>query len=209
MMAWLRKLSWKWKLTALFILGFFFLLVFILTPWGQDIMRAKIEQKFDEMPVSEQRDSPWADRYVTLAWFRGHILGHTEVSIEMYKHFLGIDDDTPYTTYKLKGLCSADGKTGWGPLHPRAPEAFYGIIDLMYNETNMSNEKLSEKCWQYYLLLYDFARFKSDDHKPNKNFKMYWTKVNEIGKKFPYNRPESLDRNAPLAPNVEPDGSAP
>jgi hypothetical protein len=203
MMAWLRKLSWKWKILVVCIGLFFFLLVFILTPWGQDTMRDKIEQYYAETPDSEKRDSPWADRYVSLAWFRGTILGQTEDSAKMFRKFLGIEDASPYTTYKLKGLCSADGKIGWGPCHPRSPEAYWYYLDQEFSETNKSNQTLGEIAWQYYTLLYDIASYDSPDHKPNPNFNLYWPKVIEVGKKSPFPRPTSIDLNAPRAPKIE------
>jgi hypothetical protein len=202
MMAWLRKLSWKWKILVVCIIAFFFLLVFILTPWGQDIMRDKIEQYYADTPESERRDSPWADRYVSLAWFRGTILGHTEDSIKMYRKFVGIEDDSPFTTWKFKGLCSPDGKTGWGPCHPRAPEAYYNYLQLKFSETNESNQYLSEIAWRYYTLLYDMASYASPDHKPNPNFNVYWQKVKNIGERGGF-RPPNVDLAAPRADKVE------
>lgn len=205
MIGWLRRLSWKWKLTVLFIIAVFVLMVIVMSDGGQQWMNDKVVEKYNETPDAEKRDSPWADRYMQLAYFRGYICGDSKNAMEMYKEFLGIQPDekqrTVFETRKLKGLCSPDGKIGWGPFHPRAPEAYYNYMEL-YEPLN-SAQYTGLKCWQYYTLLYDWCKKNSPDKKPNVNFKMYWDKIQIMGRKSLFPPPAGMDFSARDAPAIE------
>ena len=205
MIGWLRRLSWKWKLIVLFIGAMLALMVVLMSDGGQQWMCDKVIEKYKETPEAERRDSPWADRYLQLAYFRGYVCGDSKNAMEMYKSFLGIQPDakgkTVFDNRKLNGLCSEDGKTGWGPAHPRAPEAYYNYMEL-YEVLN-SAQYTGLKCWQYYALLYDWMKKYGPDKKPNPMFKAYWDKIQILGRKSLFPPPAGMDFSAHDAPEVE------
>jgi hypothetical protein len=210
MIAWLRRLSWKWKLTILFVFGFLFLIGFTLSETGHDWAYNYIKRAYNEMPEAERRDSKYADWYLKLAFFCGNIRGDEKKAMFMYKEFLGILEDEKginffdeHSKKKLHGLCSEDGKTGWGPAHPLAADAYYAYIE--FNEIHFSAQNTQLRCIEYYELLYDWMIKKGPDHKPHPKFKKYWDKVLFIAKKHPQPLPPNIKQGAPEAPAVGPD----
>src|ERR1043165_5015460 len=120
------RMSWKWKLVLVFILLVLLVMVAALTPWGHGLAKNWIRDGYEQTPESERRESAYADWWLRLAWWAGSIRGDTTEAMNMYIEFLGIKNDDKgrdFTiTYKLLGLVSPDGKTGWGPYHKRPPE---------------------------------------------------------------------------------------
>jgi hypothetical protein len=206
MIDWLRKLSWKWRLTILFVIAVITLLGVIMSDDGQEWMVSKVVASYNELPESERRDSPLADRYLKLAYFRGFICGDSKNAMLMYQRFLGIVPDEKgenvFKTWKLNGgLCSPDGKTGWGPAHPRAPEAYMNYLEL-YEPLN-SSQYTGDRCWEYYTLLYEWMIRKTG--KPNENFKKYWDRVVILGRKSGRPVPANVDLGAKQAPAIAPE----
>lgn len=207
MFAWFRKVSWKVKLLLAFVAGSLFMVGFLFSSWGQDMMRHKIEQYYNETPEAERRDSPWGQRYVDLAYVRGFILGDNEVAMDMYKNFLGMNLDDKgrdvFVTSKLNGLCSVDGKTGWGPAHPAAADAYYNYMELLDTTTNTSGQVIGEKAWQYYTLLYTYVvQHNLNDHKASPRFKAHWQAIQLLAQKSHFPRPGNIELPAPKAPDL-------
>ena len=197
-----KPASWKWKLGIASIILVFFAIGYIFTDTGHQWLKAKIIEYNDELPESERFTSPWADRYLTLAWWRGNVCGDEKEAITMYKDFCGISQDkdknTVFQTGKLSGLCSEDGKKGWGPLHPSAPDAYWAYIQLF--EVTNSSQYTNLECYKYYQLFYDWTITNSPDHKPHPKFNKYWTKMRDRIAKNSTPPPVPIDFNVPLAP---------
>jgi hypothetical protein len=205
MITWLRKLSWKWKILIAFIVLSIFLMGFIVSDWGQDWMREKITTAYNNTPDAEKRDSPWADYYLKLAWFCGNIRGDEMQAMEMYREFLGIKDNPTtkknfFESKKLYGLCSEDGTIGWGPLHEKAPDAYYSYLELY--EVRNSSQFTQARCLEYYYLLYDFVKRVSENKKPHPRFKKYWDRVLIFARKYNQPLPSDIKQSAPEAPSV-------
>lgn len=207
MLGWLQRLSWKWRLTIVFVIAVIVCMGVIMSDSGQEWMKEKVVASYNELPESERRDSPIADRFLKLAYFRGFICGDTKNAMLMYQEFLGMAPDAKgddvFKTWKLNGMCSPDGKTGWGPAHPRAPEAYMNFLEL-YEPLN-SSQFTSDRCWQYYALLYDWMIRKGPTGKPNPNFKLYWDKVVILARKSNRPPPPNVDLGAKLAPVPTPE----
>ena len=175
---------------------------FSMSDWGQDWARAKIKAAYNATPDAEKRDSPWAKRYLQLAYFCGYIRGDDMQAIEMYKEFLGIQVNPAtkkdfFASKKLYGMCSEDGKTGWGPMQENAADAFFQYIEL-YDVKN-SAQYTQDRCLEYYYLLYDFDKKQSDDHSPHPKFNKYWQKILILARKHPQPIPSAIKQNAPDA----------
>jgi len=134
-----KPMSWKWKLGIGVVCGGLFLTGFIFTPSGYTWMRGRIMDAYNELPVGERRASPLAQDFLSLAKFRGSVCLDTDTAMLMYKEFCGYNykglNGDEYmrralATNKLEGICSPDGKTGWGPAHPDAPDAFFEYLDM-------------------------------------------------------------------------------
>src|SRR5438046_764928 len=126
--------NWKYKLLALITLTIGGVILWSFTAGGFAYWKSTIVTGYNETPPEQRRDSGWAEWWLRLAYFRGAICGYDEDAIKMYKEFLGMMPDEKkqdvFTTSKLKGMCSEDGKTGFGPLHPLAPDAFFDYLEL-------------------------------------------------------------------------------
>ncbi|MGD0089412.1 MAG: hypothetical protein ABSE73_05780 [Planctomycetota bacterium] len=201
------RLTWKWKLTIVLVVLFMFMIGFVISQSGNEWIRDKIVEKFEALPVSEQRDSSWANYYLAEAWWAG-FTGKTTQAMDMYKQFCGVAkdakgkdpiDDQTGRVGKLVGLCSPKGETGWGPMHPRAPEAFYSGLDLFDTETSASSQYIHREIFNYYRLFYTWAVDHSPDHKPHPKFNVYWNKIMFRLKRDRIYWPPDIDRNAPLA----------
>ena len=198
-----KTLSWKWKIAIFALIFLLFMIAFLFSSSGQDWMERKIIERYQETPIEERRDSSWADRYLKLAWWRSMILQDSESAIKMYNKFCGLpekaQDDSVFQTWKLKSpLCSEDGKTGWGPMHPRAPEAYFTCIELC--EPLQSSQFTNRQCANYYQLFYAWMLHKSPDHKVHPYFNKYWPKIKDMILKHPNIPIPNIDLRAPLAP---------
>ncbi len=183
-----KPMSWKWKLAIGVVAFLLFGTGFIFTESGHQWMRDRIMNAYNELPDAEKRDSPLADKFLTLAYFRSNVTLDPKTGMEMYKEFCGFrckpDRGTEYgmkvvQTGKLDGICSPDGKTGWGPMHMRAPEAFFNYIQL-YDPTH-SNQFTKAEIENYYRLFFLWPRIWGPDHKPHPLFMKYWPKLKEMG----------------------------
>jgi hypothetical protein len=197
-----KPMSWKWKLLIAFVVISLFSFGFFLSPPGHRWLEKRIVDRYQALPEAERRESAFADSYLTLAWWRGSICQDSKSAMEMYREFCGLPkdakDDSVFKTFKLVGpLVSPDGKTGWGPLHPRAPEAYYNFI-LFYDVLN-SSQFTQERCWEYYRLFYIWHITYSPDRKPHPNFNKYWPKIKDLGEKSPRGWPPDINKAAPLA----------
>jgi hypothetical protein len=181
-----KPLSWQWRVTIGVVVAFIAGLAVLLSPWGNEWMRGKMEEKYAEMPAEEQRDSPWADRYMTLAWWNANIRFDDATAMDLYRTFIGLRKekvgDNKFTLgfYEFDGLCSKDGKTGWGPMHPRAPEAYWGLIEVLNSRTTTSGEFIQKEAIAFNRLFYSWMKMHAPDHKPHKNFAKYWAKIMEV-----------------------------
>lgn len=200
------KLSWKWKLVLGFILGFLLLMVVALTSWGHNLAKNHIRSAFENMPEDERRDSAYADWWLRLAWWAGSIRGETREAMSMYTEFCGANVDDKkrdFTiTLKLVGLCSADGKTGWGPFHKRAPEAFYTYLEFL--EIEKSAQVHNAEIVRMYRLFYQWCSAYGEK-KFNPCFKKYWQKLIDKSVTRRVKWPTDVERNIPRAPASPPD----
>lgn len=205
-----KPMSWKWKLLIAFVVGSLFMMAFIMTPWGHQWMHNYIVKAYNETPEAERRDSPLADSYITLAWWRGTICQDSKAAMEMYREFCGLpkdrNDNSVFTKYKLNSpLCSPDGDTGWGAAHPRAPEAYYAYLEIC--EVEFSSQFTNGECQNYYKLFYYWME-RSKAKKPHPLFNKYWPRVLNIIDKRPLPLDPMIDRKAPRAPKyVDPDAA--
>jgi hypothetical protein len=198
-----KPLSWKWKLTIAFVGFSLFAFGFILTPWGHEWMYKRIIDRVEATPVEERRESAYADSYLTLAWWRGSICQDSTKAMEMYREFCGLPkdpkDDSVFKTWKLVGpLTSPDGKTGWGPNHPRAPEAYFGFLETY--DTYNSSQMVQQKCWDYYRLFYTWMLNNSPEKKVHPSFNKYWPKIKIMAEKSNLPPPPDINKSAPFAP---------
>ena len=213
-----KPLSWKWKISIGVLCFVLFVTGFVFTPAGHSWMKARVMDSYNELPEGERRASPLADKFMSLAYFRGNICLDSETAMEMYKEFCGYKFRGPsgdeymlkaIQTGKLDGLCSPDGKTGWGPVHPRAPEAFYEYITL-YSPTH-SSQFVKAEVSNYYRLFFTWCRQRGPDHKVHPNFMKYWPKLRDLAEHDHHQWPTDVSPSAPGAPQYDPklDPSAP
>jgi len=207
-----KPLSWKWKLTiglvAFLVIG----MASVLTPAGQSYLIGQIDEALQTVPESEKRTSELADRYLFLAWWRANVMLDSREAMKMYKDFLGIERNekglSVFETGKLNSkYVSPDGKTGWGPMHPRGPEAYYAYLELYQGGTSAQMHVMD--CYKYYQLFYNWMIRYSPNHKVHPNFNQFWPKIKNMIAVKPSGRPADVDMSAPLAPPwVDPNAPA-
>ncbi|HYG75693.1 MAG TPA: hypothetical protein VEK08_11870 [Planctomycetota bacterium] len=206
-----KPMSWKWKLAIAALCGILFLSGFIFTPSGHKWMKDRIVNAYNELPESERRNSELADSWINLAHFRGRVCLDTETAMQMYKEFMGYDygkaqNGEEYArqilSNKLKGMCSPDGKTGWGPAHPKAPDVFMEYID-MYQPTH-SSQFIKKECASYFRLFYTWHINYSGTRKPHPLFNKYWPKLREIGARSSLEWPPDIILMPPVPDYKEP-----
>jgi hypothetical protein len=208
-----KPLSWKWKLTIGIIAALVLGMVTVMTPAGQDYLISGIDEALSTMPESEKRESELADRYLLLCWWRANVMLDSKTAMTMYKDFLGINKDEKGRDVFLNGkliskYVSPDGKTGWGPMHPRAAEAFYAYLECYQSGT--SSQLHAMECYKYYQLLYNWMERFSPDHKVHPNFNQFWPKIRNWIAIKPGTRPSDIEMHAPRAPKwVDPNAPAP
>jgi hypothetical protein len=199
-----QKGKWKVRLLIGFVLLFAFVSLAALTPWGREMAKNHIKSAYESMPPEQRRDSAYADAWLFLAWWSGGVLGDTKEAMSMYRSFLGYEEQdvngqkvTFAQTLKLKGLCSEDGMTGWGPFHKRAPEAFFNYIDLHATEKSWSVTR--EEVFNYYRLFYQWAPYYGEKRIPD-CFRRYWEKMQLMYMHQNLNYPQDFERSIPAAP---------
>lgn len=209
-----KPLSWKWRLVIAGVCGALFVMAAVFSPWGQDWYEGRIRTEFAEMPASDRRDSDLADRYLWLAWWRSVILQDSKSGMRMYRDFLGLPrnlrDDSFFKSWDFSkdGLCSEDGKTGWGPLHPRAPEAYWRYLELF--EVEHSSQFTHAECCNYYRMFYTWMLRNADNRRPHPQFNVYWPKIkNLMSRGRALGWPVDIDPKAPLAPPAPKEESQP
>lgn len=181
-----EKLSWKWKITIAIVVLLLVLIGVVFTPVGHNIMRNGIQKTYDETPAKERATSEAADTWLALAFYVGWVCQQSEDSMTMYKQFLGVADNQEGDFWtrsndwqeKWDGFFQGsdrDGYTGWGPLHPRAPEAFYNYMQL-YGPT-VSDQFEGRMARHYYDLFYTKYGRMTRTWKPHPKFYVYWDKI--------------------------------
>jgi hypothetical protein len=178
-----KPLSWKWKLTIGFVALFIFLLIVMFTPWGCQAMRAALDSSFESCPPEERREHWTADWWMRLAFWEGYICGRREVAEGMYLEFIGIapTGKTSFQdTYTLQGQTPWAGgkydsrnKTGWGVLHPRAPEAYYNYLYLESPFT--SSQQIHKLATFYPTLFWTIYCQEARSTTPHQRLYVYWT----------------------------------
>ena len=202
------RLTWKWKLAIAVIALVLFLMGWLLSKSGNDWLKDKIVERMEALPTSEQRDSAWADCYLKLAWWSCNIRRDADDAMEMYKRFCGVGkDDKGHDPFdqaggiaKLIGICSPDGKTGWGPMHPRAPEAYWDYMEIYDTMTSASEQFVQQAAFKYYRLFYTWMISHTPEHRPHPRFNVYWGKIRERLARRAVYWPPDIDVQAPLAP---------
>ena len=187
-----KPLSWKWKLTLTSIVLSMAFMAYVFTDGCHEAVVGRINQEFISMPESERRDSAWAGRFLAWATFKGSVCGDYKVACSMLKEFCGLPKDYNKRAFDyvfspafkkndsknaFQGKCSQNGMTGWGPLHPDAPDAYYDYI--CYMEPNEAGATTGREAKVYYALFYDWHIKHSEDHKPHPKFKKYWEKLRQ------------------------------
>ena len=198
-----KSTNWKWKAAGIIAALFLFSIAFVFTSSGQNWVKSKIDEAYEALPPEDRRVSPWADRYLSLAWFKGSIAGRDDEAMQMYRDFCGLLPDAhgqdvfSDPRHKLHGKCSEDGKFGWGPLHPRAPEAFWEYLQTGY--PLKSGEVTAKECEKYYDLFYDWMIRNSPEREPHPLFNKYWMKIREMMSNLNRYFPQRILVGAPKA----------
>jgi hypothetical protein len=197
-----NRMTWRMKLIIAFVVISIFLMAAAMTPWGHDFAKGWIRDAYNNMPEEERRTSSYASAWVSLAWWCASIRGDEKEGMEMYLEFCGALPD-PKTnldftsTLKLTGLCSQDGTTGWGPMHPLAPKAYYQYMELV--ESLRSAQVHNEEMFRAHRLFYQWcSRF--GEKAINPCFKKYWIKMRDRGAFRRVFWPPDIDRNVLSAP---------
>jgi len=198
-----KPMSWKTKI-GLGILAFmFFTFIFVFTPFGQNWMKERIDEAYEATPEADRRTSSEADRYISLAWWRGNILLDDQGAMKMYREFLGIEEDkdknSVYTNGKLvSSKVSPDGTKGWGPMHPSAPDVYWEY--LSHYDKLHSVSKTSNEAWNYYRLFYTWPMQYTKEGKPHPKFKKYWNRIRDLAMKGRFVPGDITDGMASMAP---------
>jgi len=184
-----KPMSIQWKLVILGVVASLAFVAWIFSDGAHEFVVAQINMAFKDMQPDEQRDSPWAYRWLAWANFKSNVCEDYRVGAGMYKEFCGLPKAYESRVWDLfhspswgtKGKFVAkvtpDGLHGWGPTHPYAPEAFYNylcVFDTRESSANVANEA---KC--YFMLFYTWHMKYSPDHKPHPMFNKFWNKVRE------------------------------
>jgi len=176
-----KGLSWKWKLTIAFVAFLIFLLVLAFTPWGCQAMRNGLDRAYENCPAEERREHWSANWWMRLAFWEGYICGRRQVAQQMYLEFIGIapTGNTPFQdAYTQQGLKNWKGKynpktrTGWGVLHPRAPEAYWNYLCL--EESYTSEMQLHKLASLYPTLFWTIYAQEARSNTPHPKCYVYW-----------------------------------
>ncbi|MBI3831459.1 MAG: hypothetical protein HY291_18210 [Planctomycetes bacterium] len=180
-----KPLSWKWKLLIALVVLILVGIGFVFTPWGHSTMQNWINKSYDELPPAERADSTLADSQLKLAYWEGNICQASQKAQETYLDFLGLSNPNFFQRYADTGRMEWSGKfentgktpyTGWGIMHPRAPEAFFNYLDL-YQE-GKSGQFIKDEAAKYYVLFYEmYPKIAKKHGKPHPQFYVYWDKI--------------------------------
>lgn len=187
-----KPMSWKWRLTIAGVVLTLVLIATVFTPVGHNLMRGWIRDYYYSLPPAERAESGAADYWLALAFFVGYICQQDQDALEMYREFLGTattdKGDFWVRSYDWQedwaGFFEYDKNkrtwTGWGMMHPRAPEAFYSYIQL-YGPT-VSDQFEGREAYHYYDLFHEKYRRYAKDGKwlPHPNFYVFWEKMKLI-----------------------------
>ena len=183
-MAGTKPMSWKWRLTIVLVILLLVGIGFVLTEWGHGAMENAIQARYDSTPAVERRTMDSADSYLALAWWVGNICQRTKRSTEMYKKFLGIEDDSIWQKLDSgkrpwKGYFDPSDNSGWGIMHPRAPETFYEYIH-QYESLGHSGQFIKDEAAKYHLLFHKlYPQIAKSKGKPHPRFYIYWEKIKD------------------------------
>ena len=187
-----EKGSWKLYLLIGFVVLFISSFAFFFTSFGMNTMKGMMDSSYNDAPPAERISLPAADKFLTLAFYRGSILMDREGAMEMYREFLGIQTtedgkdffDVYNSTKKTpwSGKFEGDrktGYTGWGILHPRACEAYNEYLQLLAQDA--SKQRRGEEAIRYHTLFYVIYPkiAKSKGRTPHPKFYVYWEKIDE------------------------------
>lgn len=187
-----KPLSWKWKITLASVGAALFVLGYIFTDGCNDAVVSRVNQEFMATPENERRNSAWAGRYFLWGEFKGSVCGDYKVAAGIFKDFCGLPKEYEKRAYDyclspaftrneqkmaFKGKCSANGLTGWGPMHPDAPDVFYEYLTTI--EPWEAGATTGREAKVYWILFYDWYSKHSPDHKPHPKFLKYWVKVRQ------------------------------
>jgi hypothetical protein len=196
------RMTWKFKILIVFVVGSIVLMAAALTPWGHDAAESWMRSSFESMPEDQRRTSIYADGWLALAWWTGNICQDTKRASRLYLEFCGAAKDEKGRDFmqnklELIGMCSKDGMTGWGPYHPRAVEAYFNY--LVISETEKSSTFYNEDLFRFYYLFYTWCSIRGEKRVPE-CFEKYFNKVlqQNVFKRIEW--PADIDRKIPKAP---------
>jgi len=200
------KDSWKWKVAVGFIALVVFTLGFIFTEYGRTTMMGWMTDAYNETPENERVTQKAADYWLTLCWFEGFIKTNNKQAAEMYMEFLAIKPDvkTGKNIFQLKGDSGSwkwngkfDGKTktGWGPLHERAPEAYYDFMKVWERDNSLTY--IGDYAMGYYHLFFKVYPQYSKTGKPHPKAYKYWGKIKIMITKCQYPIPKDIPKKPP------------
>jgi hypothetical protein len=186
-----------------------FFIGYVFTDGCHQWVMSQLNQAYKELPPEDARESPWAWRWTAWAYFKGNVCGDYKVGCSMYKDFCGVPKDYNVRAYgvvlapgfkKFTGKCTPDGKLGWGPMHPDAPDVYYEYLCLM--EPYESGATTANEAKVYFVLFYNWWIKNSPDHKPHPKFNKYWAKVRQkiLNGHVPMTDMPNYDYNAKKAP---------
>ncbi len=179
-----KPLSWKWKLLIGMVLLVLFGTGFLFSDYGNNMIIAWIKKDFDQTPDNQKATHEGANWYLSLAWFQGNICLRTKVAMDMYLDFLAIKKGKHGDFFKTADdwgpqwngqFFDSKKKIGWGPLHERAPEAYYEYLVLY--DIEGSKQMTTFKALNYAKLfvdIYPYIREDSDGN-PHPKFYKYWS----------------------------------
>ena len=186
-MAGSKPLSWKWKLTIVFVILFFAGMAILFSTWGHKMMKGWIKEAYEQCPAEERVTHSSADWYLLLADFEARACWRDDLGMEMYEEFLAIrpgkngDFFKTYQSYgpQWNGFFDKKTKTGWGIMHERAPEAYYKHL-LLYQPRN-TMQFTTARAVHYHTLFYKIypQLAKSKKYLPHPKFYKYWERIRD------------------------------
>ncbi len=201
-----KPLSWQWKVTIAVVVIVLFGIGFLFSGMGHEWMLGRLTTAFEETPENERFTSTLADQYLNWAWFKEVVCQDDDAAMDMYKKFCGYDvklaEADKYAlkamnSGKLLGLCSEKGLTGWGPRHPRAPEAYFRYVKIF--APKKSSQAIKREIANYFRLFYTWHIRYSGTKKPHPLFNKFWPKLMIMAQRSNWQFPEDINPGAPLA----------
>jgi hypothetical protein len=185
-MAGSKPWSWKVRIALVIVALFISSIIFLLTPWGFGVMKGHLDQVYDECPANERARHWSADWFLGLAWWEGTICRRFDEAKAMYLEFVGIlptKGQSFRDTFALgrpewNGKYDGKTKTGWGPTHPRAPEAYCNYLELDRPYTSAQMTSLDAAF--YKILFFDLYAQLTKSPRPHPKFYVYWERVERM-----------------------------